>query len=40
MDAREWLGGEGPGGLLEVGDMETEADYCGWGTVAPNIKGI
>ena len=37
VQARE--GGEGPGGLSEGGNRGTEADYCGWGTVAPNIKG-
>ena len=30
---------EGPGGLSEGGNRGTEADYCGWGKVAPNIKG-
>ena len=29
----------GPGRTLGGGNRGTEADYCGWGTVATNIKG-
>ena len=31
-------GGEVLGGLSEGGNRDNEADYCGWGIVAPNIK--
>ena len=36
--ARE--GGGGSVGISEGVNRGTEADYCGWEIVAPNIKGI
>ena len=39
MHVRSGGGGEEPGRLLEGGNRGAEADYCGSGTVEPNLKG-